>query len=82
MYKIYSKIGCKFCDMAKALLTTRGLSYEEHTLDAGQEKQEGANYYTLEDLLLLVPNARTVPQIFSPEGDLIGGYDALKVKLQ
>lgn len=80
MFVIYSKPGCAACDKSKALLTAKNLSYDVYELDVGQPKLPGTTYYTVEQLKLRVPGARTVPQIF--EGDtLIGGYDALQKRL-
>ena len=65
---IWSKDMCPYCDRAKALLTSKGIQYEERRVGGGWTKQQ---------LLESVPNARTVPQIFLDEV-LIGGYDQLK----
>lgn len=77
MFKIYSKPACPNCDKAKALLDMKGLPYVEYKLDVGQVKEEGGNYFTVDQLQKLVPNARTVPQIFN-DGELIGGFEALQ----
>jgi glutaredoxin 3 len=65
---VWSKYNCPFCDQAKALLSQRGISFEERKIGDG---------YTKEDLLEAVPTARTVPQIFL-NGNLIGGFTELK----
>lgn len=65
---IWSKYHCPFCDKAKALLTARGIQFEEKKIGDG---------YTKEDLLESVPNARSVPQIFL-DGKLIGGFTDLE----
>jgi len=65
---IWSKYHCPFCDQAKALLTQKGIDFEERKLGAG---------YTKEDLLAAVPNARTLPQIFLDEL-YIGGFHELQ----
>jgi glutaredoxin 3 len=65
---VWSKYHCPFCDQAKALLTQKGIEFEERKVGDG---------YTREDLLEAVPNARTVPQIFI-DGELIGGFTELK----
>lgn len=64
---IWSKPGCGYCEMAKTLLTGRGLAYEERVVGQG---------WTREQLLEAVPDARTVPQIFIDER-LVGGYTDL-----
>ena len=65
---VWSKHMCPYCDQAKALLTLKGIDYEERKIGSG---------YTREDLLEAVPTARTVPQIFIDE-QLIGGFTELK----
>jgi len=64
---VWSKYNCPYCDQAKALLTQRGIKYEERKIGDG---------YTREELLEAVPNARTVPQIFI-NNQLIGGFTEL-----
>jgi glutaredoxin 3 len=65
---VWSKHMCPYCDQAKALLTLKGIDFEERKIGSG---------YTREDLLEAVPTARTVPQIFIDE-QLIGGFTELK----
>ena len=65
---VWSKYHCPQCDQAKALLTQKGIQFEEKKIGDG---------YTKEELLEAVPNARTVPQIFIDE-QLIGGFNELK----
>ena len=65
---VWSKNQCPFCDQAKALLTQKGIEFEEKKIGDG---------YTKEDLLEAVPTARTVPQIFLDD-QLIGGFNELK----
>lgn len=69
---VWSKYHCPFCDQAKALLTQKGIVFEEKKIGDG---------YTKEELLEAVPTARTVPQIFL-DGELIGGFTELKKHLQ
>ena len=68
---IWSKYHCPYCDQAKALLTSKGIVFEEKKIGDG---------YTKEELLEAVPNARTVPQIFL-DGELVGGFTELTQKL-
>jgi glutaredoxin 3 len=68
---VWSKYHCPYCDQAKALLTQKGIQFEERKIGDG---------YTREELLEAVPNARTVPQIFINE-ELIGGFTELKAHL-
>lgn len=64
---IWSKEWCGYCDKAKALFKSKELPYEERKIGDG---------WTKEDLLKVVPDAKSVPQIFI-DGKLIGGYDDL-----
>lgn len=68
---VWSKYHCPYCDQAKALLTSKGIEFEEKKIGDG---------YTKEDLLEAVPTARTVPQIFI-DNQLVGGFTELKAKL-
>jgi glutaredoxin len=65
---VWSKPACPYCDQAKALLTQRGIAFEERRIGEG---------YTREQLLEAVPTARTVPQIFLGDQH-IGGFSELK----
>ena len=65
---VWSKYQCPYCDQAKALLTQKGIDFEERKIGDG---------WTKEDLLEAVPTARTVHQIFLGE-ELIGGFTELR----
>lgn len=65
---IWSNANCSYCEQAKALLTQRGIQFEEKKIGNGFSK---------EDLLEAVPTARTVPQIFIND-QLVGGFTELK----
>lgn len=69
---VWSKYDCSFCDKAKALLTMKGIDFEERKIGDG---------YTKEDLLEAVPTARSVPQIFINE-QLVGGFVELEKYLE
>jgi glutaredoxin 3 len=69
---VWSKYQCTFCDQAKALLTQKGIEFEERKIGDG---------YTREDLLEAVPTARAVPQIFLGE-EYVGGFTELKKRLE
>jgi glutaredoxin 3 len=69
---VWSKYNCPYCDQAKALLTQRGIKYEERKIGDG---------YSKEELLEAVPNARTVPQIII-NGNMIGGFTELRDYLE
>lgn len=68
---IWSKPACQYCDMAKSLLKSKGIDFDEKKIGEG---------YTRDDLLTAVPTARTVPQIFV-DGTLVGGFQELKAFL-
>ena len=68
---VWSKERCPACMQAKALLTQKGIEFEERKIGAE---------YTREDLLEAVPEARSVPQIFI-DGELVGGFTELRTKL-
>lgn len=64
---VFSKPGCPFCKKAKALLTEKGLQFEE--LELGKDITLTA--------FKAITNADTVPQIYI-NGDHIGGSDDLE----
>jgi glutaredoxin len=68
---IYSKDNCNYCVQAKTLLSQKGIIFEERKIGDG---------YTKEDLLNVVPSARSVPQIFLDE-EYVGGFTELRNKL-
>ena len=68
---VWSKPACPFCVKAKNLLKNKGIEYEEKNIAEGHK---------IEDLLALVPNARTMPQIWLDD-EHIGGYSDLQEKL-
>lgn len=71
-YIIWSKPNCPACVQAKTMLSSTNAVIEERVL---------GSKWTREDLLSLVPHARSVPQIFHGK-DLIGGLPDLKKYLQ
>lgn len=68
---IWSKDNCPNCEKAKALLKLKGVEYEERKIGHG---------WSREDLLEVVPHARTVPQIFFDQ-TCIGGYTELEERI-
>lgn len=68
---IWSREACPMCDQSKSLLSSKGIEYVE--------KKIGVNC-TRDDLLQLIPNARSVPQIFI-DGEAIGGLNELRQRL-
>ena len=70
---VWSKDQCPYCDQAKALLKQKGIAYEERNITSGS--------WTREQLLEVVPNARTLPQIFMDDVH-VGGFNELRRHLQ
>ena len=70
--QVWSQTNCPACTEAKRLLDMHGVQIEERML--------GINGYTKKDLIELVPDARSVPQIFL-DGVYVGGLQELKRKL-
>ena len=68
---VWSKYHCAFCEQAKALLTQKGIQFEEKKIGDG---------YTRGDLIDVVPTARSVPQIFLDD-EYVGGLPELQKKL-
>lgn len=66
-YVIIGTPTCSYCQQAKARLMDKYSDYEYYDLTK--------NPWLLE--LFKMSNLKTVPQVFSPEGDLIGGYEDL-----
>jgi glutaredoxin 3 len=71
MNVIWSKDKCIFCDMAKDKLKKLSISFEERNIN---------KEWTKDDMLSMVPNAKTVPQIFI-NGVYVGGYTDLMAYL-
>ena len=66
---IYSKRNCIYCDKAKAMVKSLGLTYEE--------KMFGKDFHSPEELYRAVgKQVRPMPQI-QIDGKLIGGYNQL-----
>jgi glutaredoxin 3 len=70
--QVWSQTNCPACAEAKRLLDQHGIAIEERML--------GINGYTKKDLIEVVPQARSVPQIFV-DGVYVGGLQELKRKL-
>lgn len=64
---IWTKYGCPYCEWAKTELNIRGITYEERNIQ---------DNWTKDQLLEILPNARTVPQIFI-DNIYVGGYTEL-----
>lgn len=66
---VWSKDACSYCEMSKNLLQSKGILFEE--------KKIGYDGISRDDLLKVLPSARSVPQIFI-DGNHIGGFQELK----
>tara|TARA_B100000902_G_scaffold39294_1_gene46754 strand:+ start:829 stop:1056 length:228 start_codon:yes stop_codon:yes gene_type:complete len=69
---VWSKPACPYCTKAKSLLKTKGVEYEEKNIAEG---------HNIQDMLALVPNARTMPQVWVDDQH-IGGYHELEKFLE
>lgn len=71
MFTVYTKDNCTYCDQAKSLLSSKGVPYQVKKLGEDISRDE---------LLALIPSARTMPQIM--KGDqLVGGFMELRKEL-
>ena len=68
---VWSQINCPACIEAKRLLDSKGIPYQVKMLGVDVTKK---------DLIEVVPQARSVPQIFV-DGVYVGGLQELKQKL-
>ena len=68
---VWSKPNCPQCTSAKQLLKLNNIEYEEKNIADGHK---------IQDLLALVPNAKTMPQVWLDD-EHIGGYLELRKKL-
>lgn len=73
-WKIYGKEWCVYCGRAKKLLEDLKLDYDYIDI----EKDEKARDWALEHS----GGQKTVPIIFSPVGELVGGFDQLRSRLK
>lgn len=73
MHIIITRDQCNFCDTAKALLRSCKLLYKTYNI------QDVDNKWIL--TLMKGSDLTTVPQIFGPKGELIGGYKELELLL-
>ena len=67
MITIYTKTDCQFCDMAKALLESRGVEYRTVNVSEQSEARD----------FLIENGHRSVPQIFRGTTHIPGGYQGL-----
>lgn len=66
--ELYTTNTCGFCHAAKRLLTSKGVSFAEVSLNAQPERRA--------EMMQRANGGRTVPQIFIGETH-VGGYDDL-----
>lgn len=66
--EIYTKFLCPYCTRAKALLTGKGVAFEEHDISMGGPLRA--------EMLERAGGRNTVPQVFI-DGRHIGGSDDL-----
>jgi glutaredoxin 3 len=66
--EIYTKFLCPYCTRAKALLTAKGVPFEEIDISTGGVRRT--------EMLERAGGRQTVPQIFI-NGDHVGGCDDL-----
>jgi glutaredoxin 3 len=66
--ELYTKAFCGYCARAKALLTDKGVTFEEYDITMGGPKRQ--------EMLDRANGGTTVPQIFI-DGQHIGGSDDL-----
>ena len=72
MYTIYGIPNCSFCTKAKTLLEEKELDYDYIDIKKDIEQRE--------NVMKLVPDMKTVPQIFENDRH-IGGYTELNEEL-
>jgi len=66
--EVYTKVFCGFCVRAKHLLESKGVNFEEYSVDGGGPKRD--------EMVERSGGRMTVPQIFI-DGIHIGGCDEL-----
>ena len=73
MFEIYGRSGCSYCEQAKALLETKGKTYDYYDIQADARR--------LAIFKGLFPGAKTVPQIMERDASgfliRVGGYTDL-----
>ena len=70
MWVIITQDGCSYCDKVKYLLRERNQEYFVYNL-----RQDSSKWALT---LMKKANLKTVPQVFKPDGSLVGGYTELK----
>jgi len=67
---VYSKNNCPYCDRAKQLLESKGVTYNEVNIELDPESRQ----------MLLDKGLRSVPQIFHGYELIEGGFQGLTKK--
>ena len=70
-YAMLTQDNCRYCTAAEDLLTRHG-----HEVDKYDVQDQGVAL-----LVAMLKRTNTVPQIYGPDGEFIGGYTELKVRL-
>jgi len=70
MWVIITQDGCSYCDKAKELLQSNHQEYYIYNLRGDISKWVST--------LMKKANLKTVPQVFKPDGSLVGGYTELR----
>lgn len=73
-WKIYGKEWCVYCNRAKKLFDDLKISYDYYDI----EKDDDARKWALERS----NGQRTVPIIFTPTNEFVGGFDELRIRLK
>lgn len=77
MYTLYGKEDCSYCQRAKDLLDSKGIEYTYVDV-----RENDANLTEMMNRCQRVGfTPRIVPQIFTSEGNYVGGYTELHTKL-
>lgn len=76
MIEIYGTANCVWCERAKKLCDENNLKYTYKAID---DIKDGITF--MEEFVLKVPGAKTVPQIFW-NGKYIGGHNDLAIEIE
>lgn len=68
-YIIYTKPACPNCDVAKNLLSSKGIEFKSFKIGDDIE---------MDDFKTRYPQARAVPFILTDSGDVVGGLPELR----
>ncbi|KAJ7351879.1 hypothetical protein OS493_034785 [Desmophyllum pertusum] len=71
---VFSKTHCPYCTMAKSALKDAGLKQSDYLLIELDERDDGS---AIQDALVKITGARTVPRVFI-NGKFVGGGSEVK----